>query len=94
MSDEENSDQNEIPSEIRFAKILLQSDKKVVILPIDRIKLIESENKLKDFIPENRNDFIKLQFVYAVDSSCEEGCKKKKSHLHYRPVCVQLLGSK
>lgn len=79
---------------IQFGIVLYQSDKSTEILPVHKIKLMISENEVRDIHPKHKNDFEHLKYVYAVPGLCGENCQKLESHVHYRPASIQYLSSK
>lgn len=49
---------------VKFARVLFSCNKTVEILPIERIKIIKG-NKYYTFLPQNKEDFIRLKYVYV-----------------------------
>lgn len=72
-----NSDQDD-RNMVNYAKVLYQSDKSTAILPIHKIKIKISDNKIEDFNPKDKSDFIKQKYFYSIQTPCDENCAKQR----------------
>lgn len=65
---------------VKFARVVFSSNKKVQILPIERIKIIKGD-KYYSYLPKDKSDFIRLKYTYAAqvleDDPEEEGQKSQ-----------------
>lgn len=80
--------------DIKFALVLYKTDKSTKSVPVHQLKLILEKNELKDFKPQNKNDYQHLSYDYGVESECGKNCTKRGEHVHCSSACIQKLASK